>query len=135
MITYSGVFPPPIHHIRERNCGVVGSVVADRAGKRNREQAEGDEVGGIAAGFPSTQVVLAVTAKRMIVFSFGQIKGVPKEFLIDYPLSDIHEITTDKKRLTYKVTIRFSDNSVRALEAGKIGKTPEFAAAVARIKG
>ena len=113
----------------------MGSVVADRAGKRNREQSEGDEVGGIAAGFPSTQVVLAVTAKRMIVFSFGQIKGVPKEFLIDYPLSDIHEITTDKKRLTYEVTIRFSDNSVRALEAGKIGKTPESAAAVARIKG
>ena len=23
MITYSGVFPPPIHHVRGRNCAVI----------------------------------------------------------------------------------------------------------------
>ena len=30
MITYSGVFPPPIHHIRGRNCGRGGNDVAMR---------------------------------------------------------------------------------------------------------
>lgn len=58
--------------------GIVGGAVAEYATNKRRS-GHGEELGaGLAGSVPDTDVVLAVTDRLYLVFSFGRVKGFPR---------------------------------------------------------
>ncbi|NQV05601.1 hypothetical protein HQ535_03550 [bacterium] len=115
--------------------GVVGGVIADRAGKKRIEEHGDAHRSGMAEDFPSAPVVLALTNKRFLVYSFSQMKGAPKALIAEYPLSDIAAISMEKLKIVYRAVLQFSDGSVVDLDAGRATGAPEFAEMLHQLTG
>jgi len=115
--------------------GLVGAAVAGRSGKKRKEELGGADEAGAAAGFPDGNVVMALTAQRLLVFGHGALKGNPTDLLAEMPLGEVHEMTLEKRRAHSSLKIRFSDNSVRDFDVVKGAKPEPFVAAFGAAKG
>jgi hypothetical protein len=112
--------------------GVVGGLAAESVQMRRQGEAG---AAGTASGFPPGNVVMAVTGQRFLVFGHSALKGSPTDLLAEYPLSDVHEITLEKRRAHLSMGVRFSDNSVRDFDVVKMAKPERFIEAFDHAKG
>ena len=115
--------------------GVVGAAVSDRmAAKRQDEHGE-DAGGGLAAGFPTGDVALGLTARRMLVFKHSQLSGKPKEMLAEYPMDQVAGLAQEKRKVARSFHVRFADGSLVDLDVVKMARPDEFIAAFDRLRG
>lgn len=116
--------------------GVVGSAVAEYSAHQRRTDL-GEGVGtGMSAEIPEHQdVVLAVTNKRLLVFSFGRMKGVPKDLIAEYQLDEVTAIDAVPGKLMTRLTVSFADGSLADFEAQKIAKPGELTQGFERATG
>lgn len=103
--------------------GVAGAVVAETKA-RQRADEHGDALGaGIASRVPqNTDLVLAVTDRRLLFFSFKRMKGDPGDLVAEYGLGEVVSIGEERKKLMVNLLIGFSDGSVVDFEAQKMAK-------------
>ena len=104
--------------------GVIGSVAAKAA---TRKSGDGDEAAprdrGLAGHIPSDRgFVLAVTPLRLLVYEFGQMKGIPKDLVAEYPLSDLSDISAEKMKLVYRVRVDFADGTAASFDVQRMAK-------------
>jgi len=110
--------------------GVVGGAIAARAGSKREDEHGEAHRSGLAERLPSGQLVLGLTNKRLLVYSFAQMKGGPKDLIDEFPLSDLAGADIEKLKLVYRLVLRFADGSVVDLDAGRAAGAPEFAEAL-----
>jgi len=115
--------------------GVVGGVIAAKSGSKREDEHGESHRSGMAEGFPRRQLVLALTNRRLLVYSFAQMKGGPKDLIAEYPLADLAGADIEKLKLVYRLVLRFSDGSVVDLDAGRAAGAQEFAETLNRQKG
>jgi len=115
--------------------GLLGGAVAARSQKKREAELGGAQESGIAATFPSGNVVMAVTGQRMLVFGHGAMKGNPTDLLAEYPLADVHRIGLEPRKAHSSMKLTFSDNSVLDFDVVKMAKPDRFIAAFEEAKG
>ena len=116
--------------------GIVGVMAAKKMADKRQATLEGADASGLAASIPQNQqLVVGVTDHRVLFFEQGVMSGNPKELVATFRLSDVHEVSLEKHKMTYSLTIRFSDNSARMLECVKMAKPQTVVDAFAQIKG
>jgi hypothetical protein len=116
--------------------GVAGVMIAKKMGEKRTATLEGADASGMAASVPADQqLVVGLTDRRMQFFEQGVMSGNPKEMVAAFPLTDVHEITLEKHKMTASLTIRFADNSARMLECVKMAKPQDLVDAFAKAKG
>ncbi|MCB2223626.1 MAG: hypothetical protein KQH83_05560 [Actinobacteria bacterium] len=115
--------------------GVVGAVAAAGTTAKREAGHEGATAEGKAAGFPSGDVVLAVTPMRFLVFGFAQMSGKPKELRAEYPLTEVAGVSQEQRKLHRSLQIRFDDGSLVDLDVVKMARPDDFQAAFERLKG
>ena len=116
--------------------GIVGVMAAKRTADKRQAKLEGADAGGLAASIPhDQQLVVGLTDRRVLFFEQGVMSGNPKELVATFPLADVHEIGLEKHKMTYSLTVRFSDNSARMLECVKMAKPQSLVDAFAELKG
>lgn len=118
--------------------GVVGAVAASRAGKKRESEAEESEApegGGLAAEITVSPAVIGLSAQRLLVFGHSKLSGRPSDLDASYPIQDVESVTTEKKKLSSALEIRFADGSVAQFEVVRPGKPAPFVEAFTRLKG
>ncbi len=114
--------------------GAVGGLVGAAIGQAVKGSAEKAESGSLADSFPNAkQAILAISNQRWILFEQSVMSGGPKGVLAEWPLDQIVRIDLEKGKLTSKVNIIFSDESIAQVEAVK-GAKPEALAEVAAAR-
>ena len=112
--------------------GVVGAVAAEKLAKKGDDVGAG---GGIADSFPASRSVLGVSTQRLMVFAHGSVSGRSKEMVAHVPLRDVAGIAIEKKKMSFGLTIGFSDGSAIEYEAVKMAKPVEFVETFNRLRG
>ena len=115
--------------------GIVGVMAAKKMADKREATLEGADATGLAASIPQNQqLVIAVTDQRVLFFEQGVMSGNPKELVATFALTDVHEIALEKHKMTYSLTVRFSDNSARLVECVKMAKPQTVVDAFAKVK-
>jgi len=110
--------------------GLAGAAIASRMG-RSAEDATAP-IGGTAAAFPDGPIVVGLTDRRLVAWSWAKLTGKPKELLAAVPRESVAAIDLEKQSATYRVTVTFGDGSSRVYEAPKLGnQAPELVEAFA----
>ena len=116
--------------------GIVGVLAAKKVADRKLATLDGAGDSGIAATVPGNQqLVIGVTDRRVLFYIQGVMSGTPKELAAAIDLSNVHEMSLEKHKMTSALTIRFSDNSARMLECVKMAKPQDVVDAFNRLKG
>ena len=116
--------------------GIVGVMAAKKMADKREAQLDGADASGLAAAIPQNQqLVIGVTDQRVLFFEQGVMSGNPKELVATFAHMDVHEISLEKHKMTYSLTVRFSDNSARMLECVKMAKPQSVVDAFAVVKG
>jgi hypothetical protein len=92
--------------------GVVGGAIGAAVAAASQKKGAGTEAGSVADGFPNPPIVLGVTSRRVLVWSFSQLSGKPKELLGAIPVASVAGVTVGTGRLSRPFTIEFVDGSV-----------------------
>ncbi len=103
--------------------GVVGSIVA---GATHTDLSTSD---GVAAQIPSKNVVLALTATKMLVFGHSQLSGKPKGLETTIPVDRVKKMALEPGKVSSKLAVVFDDDSVKVFEAPKLGNPEAFVTA------
>lgn len=103
--------------------GAAGAVVAQRKARQRAEE-HGDALGaGLAERVPEGKdLVIAVTDRRLMFFSFLAMKGHPGDLVAEYSLDEVASIEAERKRLMVTLLITFADGSVVDFDAQKMAK-------------
>jgi len=121
---------------RQAMGGIIGVLAAKKVAEKRSEAAEQDGTTGIAATVPgNAQIVIGLTDRRLLFFHHGAMSGNPKELAAAVELSDVHEITLEKHKMTSSLAMRFVDNSVRLYECVKMAKPQTLVDAFEKLKG
>ena len=111
-------------------------IAAKKMADKRTAHLDGADASGKAASIPENQqLVIGVTDQRVLFFEQGVMSGNPKELVATFPIADIHEISLEKHKMTYSLTIRFVDNSARMVECVKMAKPQTVVDAFAKLKG
>lgn len=103
--------------------GAVGGLVGAAIGQAVKRNADEAETGSMADTFPNAkQAILAISNQRWILFEQSVMSGGPKGVLAEWPLEHIVRIDLEKGKLTSKVNVVFSDESVAQVESVKGAK-------------
>ena len=115
--------------------GVVGLIAAKKTADKRTASLEGADPTGLAAGIPDNQqLVIGVTDRRVLFFEQGVMSGSPKDLVAEFALADVDEISLEKHKLTYSLTIRMTDGSARLLECVRMAKPESVVTAFANAK-
>ncbi len=110
--------------------GLAGAAIASQMGRSAEDAAAPRH--GTAAGFPDGPVVIGLTDRRLVAWSWAKLTGKPKAFLTALPLADVAPIDVEKQAATHRVTLTFADGSSKVFEAPKLAnQAPELAQAFA----
>lgn len=108
--------------------GLAGAAIASQMGRSAEDAAA--PLHGTAASFPDGPIVVGLTDRRVVAWSWAKLTGKPKELLAAVPRESVAAIDLEKQSATYRVTVTFGDGSSRVYEAPKLGnQAPELAEA------
>ena len=123
--------------------GVIGAVAAERRNKK-RAEAAADEAaatgapdeGGLAAQVPGGEaIVLGLSVQRLLVFGHSKLSGRPTDLKAAFPIDQVESVSSEKKKLTSSMAVRFSDGSAIDFEIVRPAKPGPFVDAFAALKG
>jgi hypothetical protein len=80
---------------------------------------------GTAAQFTDGPLVLGVTDRRLIAWTWAKLTGKPKALHGSVPRSLVVDVQTDKKAASHALVIMFADGTGRLYEVPKIGTDVE----------
>lgn len=113
--------------------GAVGGAIGAAVNQRRAGSAVDEpSPAGVADSMPGGPLVLGLTDRRLLGWSWAKLTGRPKELVWQLPIDQVADIRVEKQAATYAFTIVFTDLSTSTFEAPKLGNSPqEFAAAFA----
>lgn len=115
--------------------GIVGVLAARKMAERRTADLDGADAVGMAATIPpGLQLVIGLTDQRVLFFEQGIMSGNPKQLVASFPITDVHEMTLEKHKMTYSLVVRFVDNSARLVECVKMAKPQPLVDAFTRSK-
>ena len=116
--------------------GITGGIVGDKIAKKRAGEMDGTSEAGIAAQLPSNKpLLLAVTSHRFLAFGHGAMSSKPKEIEAQLELNQLHTVDVEKKKLSSRMVLRFTDGSAIDFDIPKTSKTQPFVEAVHRLGG
>ncbi len=96
--------------------GVLGAIAADR---RQAGQDDAEQVSGLSDRFPTGQLYLVVTDRRLLTFSVAAMSGKPKELKAEWPIGEVLGITTEPGKLAVPMAVAFADGTAVQIEAAR----------------
>ena len=116
--------------------GVVGILAAKKMANKREAELQGTGDSGMAAAVPADkQVLIGLTAQRLLFFEVGAMSGNAKSLATAVDLKDVHAIAVEKHKMTYSLVITFADNSARMFECVKMTKPQDLVDAFEQAKG
>lgn len=120
-----GMIVQPAGMMRAMMAREVGGLVGTAIAKRFGDDASLASDHGTAAMLTEGPLVLGITDRRVIAWTWAKLTGKPKDFHCAIPLDAIADIEIEKKTASHAFAMLFNDGTGRIYEAPKVGNDTE----------
>jgi hypothetical protein len=112
------------------SAGLIGAAVYSAATRDKKGQPEGSPPAEVLGAKPA---IVALTDQRLVAFAQSAMSGNPKSVLGEWPRDQVAGVELEKKKVTTRVTLSFTDGSFVEGEVIKAAKPEPFAEAIRSI--